>query len=57
MMKKYQPINFLKESMVMTNNIQLAKDFIAAWEDKNLDKILNMMSETCRYHNIPMKPL
>ena len=41
----------------MTNNIQLAKDFIAAWEEKNLDKILNMMSETCRYHNIPMKPL
>ncbi len=28
----------------MTNNIQLAKDFIAAWEEKNLDKILNMMS-------------
>lgn len=43
--------------MVMTNNIQLARDFIAAWEDKNLDKILNMMSESCRYHNIPLQPL
>ena len=41
----------------MTNNIQLAKDFISAWEDKNSDKILIMMSESCRYHNIPMKPL
>ena len=41
----------------MTNNIQLAKDFIGAWEDKNLDKILCMMSESCLYHNIPMKPL
>ena len=47
----------MKGSIVLTNNIQLAKDFIGAWEDKNLNKILLMMSESCRYHNIPMKPL
>ena len=41
----------------MSDNTHLAKDFIGAWENKNLDKILNMMSESCRYHNIPMKPL
>lgn len=38
----------------MTYNIQLTREFIAAWEDKNLDKILAMMSENCVYHNIPL---
>lgn len=56
-MRKKQLTEFLIGSMVMTTNIQLTKDFIAAWEDKNLVKILNMMSENCKYHNIPMPPL
>lgn len=41
----------------MTNHIKLARDFITAWEDKNLNQILNMMAENCKYHNIPMQPL
>ena len=43
--------------MAMTNHIKLARDFITAWEDKNLNQILNMMAENCKYHNIPMQPL
>ena len=41
----------------MTNHIKLARDFITAWEDKNLNQILNMMAENCKYHNIPMQSL
>lgn len=41
----------------MTNHIKLARDFITAWEDKNLNQILNMMAKNCKYHNIPMQPL
>ena len=43
--------------MAMTNHIKLARDFITAWEDKNLNQILNMMAKNCKYHNIPMQPL
>lgn len=32
-------------------------DFIAAWEARDMDRILSLMTEDAFYHNIPMEPV
>jgi limonene-1,2-epoxide hydrolase len=39
------------------SNIQKVRDFIAAWEARDIDRILSQMSPDVFYHNIPMEPL
>jgi len=39
------------------SNTQIVKDFIAAWNENNIDKACDMMAEDIFYHNIPMAPV
>jgi limonene-1,2-epoxide hydrolase len=39
------------------SNMQIVKDFIAAWNENNIDKACDMMSEDIFYHNVPMAPI
>jgi len=39
------------------SNIQIVKDFIQAWNDRDLEGILNRFTEDAFYHNIPMDPM
>lgn len=39
------------------SNITLVKDFIAKWEAKDVDGIIDAFSDAPFYHNIPMEPL
>ena len=41
----------------MAGNSQLVKDFIQAWNDKELDRAADMLCEDVFYHNIPMEPI
>ena len=36
---------------------QIVRDFIAAWNARDLDAICTALSPDVRYHNIPMEPL
>lgn len=36
------------------SNMQIIKDFIQAWNDNDLDRAADMLSENVIYHNIPM---
>jgi limonene-1,2-epoxide hydrolase len=40
----------------MGPNSSLVADFINAWMEKDLEKIMSFLSEDCVYHNIPMEP-
>jgi limonene-1,2-epoxide hydrolase len=39
------------------SNTQIVKDFIAAWNENDIDKACDMMAEDIFYHNIPMAPI
>lgn len=39
------------------SNSQIVKDFIAAWNENDIDKACDMMAEDIFYHNIPMAPV
>ena len=39
------------------NNKDLIKDFIEAWNNLDLEKVVNFFAEDIFYHNIPMEPL
>ena len=39
------------------SNTQLVRDFIAKWEARDVEGILDTFSDTPFYHNIPMEPL
>ena len=39
------------------SNQQKVMNFIAAWEARDIDKILSMMTPDAFYHNIPMQPV
>ena len=41
----------------MSGNAQLALDFIAAWNENDVDKIMSFLADDCFYHNIPMEPM
>ena len=41
----------------MGTNSQLVKDFIQAWNAKELDRAADMLAEDVFYHNIPMDPI
>jgi len=38
------------------SNRQKVRDFIAAWEARDLERIIAMMTADALYHNIPMQP-
>lgn len=40
----------------MSNNSVITKDFIAAWSEMDIDKIMNFFTEDAVYINIPMDP-
>jgi limonene-1,2-epoxide hydrolase len=37
-------------------NEKLVTEFCQSWTRKNVDEILNYMTDDCFYHNIPMEP-
>ena len=37
------------------SNMQRVLDFIAAWEARDMDRILSLMTPNALYHNIPME--
>jgi limonene-1,2-epoxide hydrolase len=39
------------------SNQQKVLNFIAAWEERDIEKILSLMTPDAHYHNIPMQPL
>jgi limonene-1,2-epoxide hydrolase len=41
----------------MSGNTQRALDFIAAWNENDVDKIMSFIAPDCFYHNIPMEPM
>ena len=41
----------------MSKNSDIITDFIAAWKEKDVDKIMSFFTPDCVYHNIPMEPL
>ncbi|MGZ6007909.1 MAG: limonene-1,2-epoxide hydrolase family protein [Rhizomicrobium sp.] len=43
--------------MNTVSNQQKVMNFIAAWEARDIDKILSLMTPDAFYHNIPMQPV
>lgn len=39
------------------SNLQIVRDFCAAWAAKDLDRIMGFLTSDCFYHNIPMDPV
>ncbi|MFN3233327.1 MAG: limonene-1,2-epoxide hydrolase family protein [Alphaproteobacteria bacterium] len=39
------------------SSMQVVKDFLAAWNDNDIDKACDMLAEDVFYHNIPMEPI
>ena len=39
------------------SNTKIVEDFIAAWNDSDIDKACDMLAEDVFYHNIPMEPI
>ena len=37
-------------------NEKLVTDFCQSWSRKNVDAVLNFLTDDCFYHNIPMEP-
>jgi limonene-1,2-epoxide hydrolase len=42
---------------IRSDNIKIVEDFIHAWSEIDLDKIMEFFADDCLYHNIPMEPL
>lgn len=40
----------------MSDNTGIVRDFIAAFNANDLERIMNFFSEDCIYHNIPLEP-
>ena len=40
----------------MSDNTAIVKDFIAAFNTNDLERIMSFFSEDCVYHNIPLEP-
>ena len=41
----------------MSDNTDLVKDFIAAWNRKDVDAVMGFFAPDCVYHNIPIAPV
>ena len=41
----------------MSDHIEIVENFIQAWNEKDLDKIMTFFADKCVYHNIPMEPM
>jgi len=47
----------LKENIMLESKEKTVREFCAAWDDLDIDKILSLMSEDALYHNLPLEPL
>lgn len=56
-MTRHRDATHKLRSIKVGSNSQLVKDFIQAWNDKELDRAADMLSEDVAYHNIPMEPI
>jgi limonene-1,2-epoxide hydrolase len=43
--------------MNMTDDIELVRSFVAAWNARSVDDIMAMMAPDIFYHNMPLEPL
>ena len=41
----------------MSENTAIVSDFVAAWNARDIEKIMSALTPDCVYHNIPMDPL
>jgi len=41
----------------VSDNTAIVKDFIAAFNANDLERIMGFFSEDCTYHNIPLEPV
>jgi len=39
------------------SNSQIVKDFIAAWNEKDIDKVMSFFTPDSVYHNMPLEPV
>jgi len=39
------------------SNSQIIRNFIAAWNKKDIDKVMGFFTDDCVYHNIPVAPV
>jgi len=53
---RFEPQNF-EPGRPIVSNMQIVRDFIAAWNDNDIDKACDMLAEDVFYHNIPMPPI
>ena len=41
----------------MATHAELVGDFIAAWHDRDIDRICAFLADDIRYHNMPLEPI
>ncbi len=41
----------------MSEHTAIVRDFIAAWSDFDLDKVMGFFTPDCVYHNMPLEPV
>lgn len=41
----------------MSKNIRLVRDFIAAWNQNDIERVMGFFAADCVYHNIPVDPV
>lgn len=41
----------------MASHVALVEDFIAAWHERDLDRIVTFLHPDIRYHNMPAEPI
>ena len=41
----------------MATHAELVEDFIAAWHDRDIDRICAFLADDIRYHNMPLEPI
>ena len=41
----------------MADHIELVEDFIAAWQARDIDRIVAFLHPDIRYHNMPLAPI
>ena len=45
------------EAAATTSNLKLLEQFVAAWHDRDLPRILGFLDPDIEYHNIPVEPV
>ena len=41
----------------MTRHVELVEDFIAAWQARDIERIVTFLHPEIRYHNMPLEPV